>query len=184
MLVSNYCVHLVREIKFFSSSVSAPIAFSERFTDFFRMSTTLRSRNYHIIWIDVVKSAPKGTTSVEQKVKIEVLKKLISKCKTFKNALAEARRKDDKLWLMLKDTGDGYFLCFSTSVEEPYTLAIELQSKLKSHNEKAKSREERFSIRIGLNSGVLLPRKDILGNPDLTGDPLTYTNRVCNLGDE
>ena len=94
-----------------------------------------KPRNYHIAWIDIVKSTAKGATSVDQKKKIETLIKLIRGCKAFENALVEAKKKKDrKWWLWSKDTGDGYCLCFSESVAEPYDLAIELQGELRKYN--------------------------------------------------
>lgn len=151
----------------------------------FVMLMSLGTRNYHIIWMDMVKSTAQGATSADQKKKQETLIHFIRKCETFENAVSEGKkRRDRKWWLWGKDTGDGYCLCFSKSVEEPYKFAIELQSKLKDHNKSRKSEKEKISIRVGLHSGMLFLREDVFGGPDLSGDPLVLANRVCALGEE
>jgi len=111
----------------------------------------------------------------KQLKKIEALNNLISSCSVFRNA--------DRNSMISSPSGDGISIAFLESPILPMRLAMELHKKLKAYN-RGKSKEDRLSVRIGLNDGPVYVAKDMQGNPNLWGPGIILAKRVMDIGDD
>ena len=76
---------------------------------------------------------------------------------------------------ILKDTGDGYFMQFS-SLRDAVLLGFILQQRVKARKESQTNENLRFELHIGIDLGELV----VLPNGDLRGNAANLAARVCS----
>lgn len=124
-------------------------------------------------FVDIVGLSNPILSTETQRTKIKVLNDCIYQCQTFVST-----RKEE---LFVLPTGDGMLICFKNGLEQPIQLAIELHKKLRDHNLKIPS-NEKVSIRIGCNVGIVFLVEDVFGNINLWGPGAILARRVMDMG--
>ncbi len=112
-----------------------------------------------------------GSTETQNK-KLEVVFSYITNSKILKNSQDQ---------LIISHTGDGVAICFTKNPRLPLKLAIDLHKKLNRFN-KNKSKKEKISVRIGINSGMIFKTRGVKGQENYWGRGLIHAQRIMNVG--
>ncbi|MBV9959692.1 MAG: tetratricopeptide repeat protein, partial [Acidobacteria bacterium] len=98
----------------------------------------------------------------------ETFQGIVSSTQEFRQAQANKQ-------LISRSTGDGMALAFFASHEAPVQCAVEISRALKAYPE--------IGVRMGVFSGPVVLRKDIIQLEDVTGDGINMAQRVMDFGD-
>ena len=129
----------------------------------------------HFFFVDIIGLSDPIMSTKSQIKKIEILKKCISHCPSFKNSPKEN--------LLIDQHGDGMCIGFLQGPDLPLQLAIELHERLGRVN-KSQIAADIVNVRIGLNSGICYTLDDLNGVKTTWGPGVVLAKRVMDFGDE
>lgn len=118
-----------------------------------------------VLFLDIVRSTREN--SDVQHENTNQLTEILQNTFEFRRARAEQA-------LISLPTGDGAALVFLRSSEAPLRCAIEIAHALKA--------QSRFTVRMGIHSGLVYRGPDVNGMPNVTGDGINLAQRVMDCG--
>ena len=119
----------------------------------------------HVLFLDLVRHSLLFTD--HQKRDIDLLDRLVRETAEFRKGEANDR-------LIIRPTGDGVALVFFGDPVQAVACGVSIATSIRSH---------RLKVRIGLNTGLVVRRTDINGDPNVSGDGIAKAERVMSCGD-
>jgi serine/threonine protein kinase len=119
----------------------------------------------HVVFLDLVRHSLLYTD--HQKRDIDLLDRLVRETPEFRKGEANER-------LIIRPTGDGVALVFFGDPVQAVACAVSIAKSIENHD---------LKVRIGLNTGLVVRRTDINGDPNVSGDGIAKAERVMSCGD-
>lgn len=120
----------------------------------------------YTFFMDIV-GYSKKSTSMQKKVMDDLIA-IVKGTQSYQQAQRQGK-------LIILPTGDGMALVFFNSVHAAFKCAIDTGKKC------YKSKD--IGLRMGINTGPVVPVKDINDNPNVSGDGINIAQRVMDAGD-
>jgi len=120
----------------------------------------------YTFFMDIVGYSKKSTSM--QKQVMDDLIAIVKGTQSYQQAQRQGK-------LIILPTGDGMALVFFNSVHAAFKCAIDTGKKC------YKSKD--IGLRMGINTGPVVPVKDINDNPNVSGDGINIAQRVMDAGD-